>query len=434
MAECKFCGKMHNVGFISTRFAGTDGVSLEAAKWADVFTKEGFINYYFAGELDKPPEVSYLVEEAHFRHPEILDIQRNCFGIQRRERHITHKIHALKEKLKDELYRFIKKFNIEVLVLQNVVTIPLNLPLGIAIAEVISETQIPTIAHHHDFFWERQQFKTNSVWEYLNMAFPPHLPSIQHVVINSSGDNQLSLRTGISATIIPNVMDFENPPPPMDDYASNVRQALGIEDDELLILQPTRVVKRKGIEHAIELVHRLGMKARLVISHASGDEGFDYEQRVKNYSKIMKVDTLFVSDIINERRGTTATGEKIYTLDDIYPHADLVTYPSNFEGFGNAFLEAIYFRKPIVVNNYSIYSIDIQPKGFAVIEMDGYVSVDTVRRTQEVLRNTALREKMVEKNYEIASRCYSYSVLEHKLKNLIFDCLSCQPKNQSINF
>jgi hypothetical protein len=48
-------------------------------------------------------------------------------------------------------------------------------------------------------------------------------------------------------------MDFENPPSPPDDYASDVRQALEIKDDELFILQPTRVVARKGIEHAIEL-------------------------------------------------------------------------------------------------------------------------------------------------------------------------------------
>ena len=29
MAYCSFCKRSHNVGFISTRFAGTDGVSLE---------------------------------------------------------------------------------------------------------------------------------------------------------------------------------------------------------------------------------------------------------------------------------------------------------------------------------------------------------------------------------------------------------------------
>ena len=75
--------------------------------------------------------------------------------------------------------------------------------------------------------------------------------------------------------------DTETPPPPPDDYSSDVRQALGIADDELLVLQPTRVVQRKGIEHAIELLSRLGRKAKLVISHASGDEGHDYEHRLR---------------------------------------------------------------------------------------------------------------------------------------------------------
>lgn len=429
MSNCPFCGLKHNVGFVSTRFAGTDGVSLETEKWATVFQRQGFSCFYFAGEIDRPADCSYLAEEAHFTHPEIKDIYNNCFGVHKRKRHVTQKIMELKRKLKDDLYKFIEKFAIELLVPENALTIPLNIPLGLAVTEVISETGISAIAHHHDFFWERQQFLTNSVWEYLNMAFPPHLSSIQHVTINSSGDNQLSLRTGISATIIPNVMDFENPPPPVDDYAKDVRQSLEIADDELFILQPTRVVKRKGIEHAIELVHRLGKKARLIISHASGDEGHDYEQRIIEYSKLMSVDTVFVSDIINENRGLTKTGKKIYTLDDIYPHADLVTYPSNFEGFGNAFLEAVYFRKPIVVNKYSIYTFDIEPKGFLTIEIDGYVTEDAVSKAREVLENQELCQKMVETNYEIATRFYSYSVLQQKLKNLMYDHLTCNPKN-----
>ncbi len=410
---------MKNIGFVSFRFAGTDGVSLETAKWAEVFEGAGFNCFYFAGELDRPREISYLVEEAHFLHPDIRNIYHKAFGVKLRSRLITQKIQEFSRRLKDHLYTFTEKFNIDVLIPQNALTIPLNIPLGIALTEFISETGIDTIAHHHDFFWERQQFVTNAVWEYLNMAYPPHLNSIRHVVINSSGDNQLSLRTGISATVIPNVMDFENPPLPVDDYASDVRQALGINDGELLILQPTRVVKRKGIEHAIELVSRLKRNARLVISHASGDEGYDYELRVREYSKMMGVNTLFVSDIINEKRGTTKTGKKIYTLEDIYPHADLVTYPSNFEGFGNAFLEAIYFSKPIVVNNYSIYSSDIKPKGFMVIEIDGYVSDAAVKLTQKVLDDPKLRNNMITKNYEIAEKYFSYSVLRRRLKNLI---------------
>ena len=35
MGECPYCGEAHNVGFVATRLAGTDGVSLEAEKWAE---------------------------------------------------------------------------------------------------------------------------------------------------------------------------------------------------------------------------------------------------------------------------------------------------------------------------------------------------------------------------------------------------------------
>ncbi len=419
MAECAYFGEVKEVGFISTRLAGTDGVSLETAKWARVFESEGFCCFYFAGELDREPESCYLVPEAHFTHPEIKDIYHKSFDVTVRERTVSERIHEMVRVLKDHLYKFIDKFEIDLLIPQNALTIPLNIPLGVAITQVIMETGIPTIAHHHDFYWERDRFMTNGVWDYLHMAFPPNLPSIDHVVINSFADEQLSLRKGISATVMPNIMDFENPPPPSDDYAADVRQALGVEEDELLVLQPTRVVARKGIEMAIELVHRLGMKAKLVISHASGDEGYDYEQRLREYAELMNVNTIFVSNIINEERGTTKDGRKIYTLEDVYPHADLVTYPSTFEGFGNAFLEAVYFRKPIVVNEYSIYTKDIKPKGFDVIELPGYVTADAVEKTKALLKDPKRIASAVDRNYEIGLRFFSYEVLERQLKHYI---------------
>ena len=415
--------KTKNIGFISTRLAGTDGVSLEAAKWASVFEGEGHLCFYMAGELgkDKPSGRSLLTEEAHFEHPRIQEIYGGCFHVTRRDPSITEKIHQMKNELKKHIYEFIRGFRIDLLVVENALSIPLNVPLGLAITETVAETGIPTIAHHHDFFWERKRFLVNAAWDYLNMAFPPHLSSIQHAVINSSQDNQLSLRTGISATIIPNVMDFDNPPS-FDNYSSDIRGSLGLEADGLLILQPTRVVKRKGVEHSIELVSRLGMRAKLVISHASGDEGYEYARRVREYSSIMNVDTLFASDIIKPYRGKTSDGRKIYTPKDIYHHADLVTYPSNFEGFGNAFLEAIYFQKPVVVNIYSVYATDIKPRGFKTIELDDYVDSRAVEFTKKVLEDPALAKEMVERNYELGKRYYSYSVLRQKLKVLLSNC------------
>lgn len=410
------------IGFVSTRFAGTDGVSLETDKWVHVLERLGHTCFYLAGASDRPPERSRIVPEALFTHPDIRQIYTTAFSQRTRPPEVTRLIHQLKDHLKEQIYFFVRDFGIELLIPQNALTIPLNLPLGLALTEFIAETGFPTIAHHHDFFWERKRFLVNCVWDYLNMAFPPHLPSIRHVVINSSAANQLSLRTGISSLLVPNVMDFDNPPTPPDDYAREVRAALGVATDEFFFLQPTRVVQRKGIEHAIELVNRLGLKARLVISHAAGDEGDAYEHRVRDFAKLLGVRTNFVSDVIKDQRETTQDGRKIYTLGDVYPHADLVTYPSDIEGFGNAFLEAIYYRQPIVVNNYSIFDIDIKPKGFRVIEFDGYITDDTVRQVRRVLQEPRLAQEMTEHNYRLARGHYSYTTLERRLQTLLTDC------------
>jgi glycosyltransferase involved in cell wall biosynthesis len=360
-----------------------------------------------------------VVEETHFKHPVVREIYDGCFGHVTRAPEVTRRIHEMRELLKRRIYDFIHTFDVDILIPENALTIPLNIPLGLALTEVIAETHIKTIAHHHDFFWERKRFLNNCVWDYFNACFPPHLPSIQHVVINSSGQNQLALRTGAGATLIPNVMNFEVPPAPLDEYARDARHALRIADDELLVLQPTRVVQRKGIEHAIELVARLGRKATLVISHASGDEGYEYQQRVKDYAKLLKINARFVDDIIGDTRGTTPDGRKIYSLFDIYPHADLVTYPSLSEGFGNAFLEAVYFKRPILVNNYSIYFFDIKPKGFEVVEMNDFISEDTIRQVRELLDDPERMQGMMDRNYTRCLKHYSYRILEVKLRHIL---------------
>src|SRR5439155_23123254 len=125
---------------------------------------------------------------------------------------------------------------------------------------------------------------------------------------------------------------------------SDLRHEIGLRDDDHLILQPTRVVARKGIEHAIDLVRRLNdPRAKLVISHPGGDEGGSYMQLLRERIEDARIDVRFITDRVGEERAVNSAGQKVYSLFDIYPHADLVTYPSFYEGFGNAFLEAVYF-------------------------------------------------------------------------------------------
>ena len=102
----------------------------------------------------------------------------------------------------------------------------------------------------------------------------------------------------------------------------------------------------------------------------------------------------------------------------MYQSANLVTYPSGYEGFGNAFVEAIYFKKPIVVNRYSIFVEDIEPCGFDVIPFEGFVTKEIGDRIMQFMESGRVRAA-VDRNYELGLKYFSYEVLEQKLLPII---------------
>ncbi|HFQ89142.1 MAG TPA: glycosyltransferase [Desulfobulbus sp.] len=408
------------IGFISTRFAGTDGVSLESAKWAEVLWRDEHVSFWYGGVLDRGRDVSMCVPEAYFGHPENEWIDKRIWGHAFRSPAVTKRIHHLAEYLKATIYDFVRKFDISLLIIQNALTIPMHLPLGIALTEFLSEAVIPAIAHHHDFYWERSRFQVNNVPDFLDMAFPPRDIDLRHVVINQAAREELALRKGISSMLIPNVFDFDKTPDSTDDYGADIRQEMGLSPEDKLILQPTRIVPRKGIEHSITLLQRLGdPRCKLVISHAAGDEGSDYPDQIADLAQAEGVDLRFFGDRVGDHRHINAEGKKIYVLQDLYPHADLVMYPSIYEGFGNALLEAFYFKVPIIVNRYPVWVRDIEPKGFHVPVMDGFVNRRIVAAARRLLDDADYRQQMVNHNYEQARRYYGYPILHYCLRTMI---------------
>ncbi|MDF1825271.1 MAG: glycosyltransferase family 4 protein [Verrucomicrobiales bacterium] len=405
-------------GFVSTRFAGTDGVSLESSKWADVLLEMGHECRWFSGMSDRPTPVSYVVPEAHFEHPSIIESHRSLWGRNQLDKADAEKIELLRSHLREELSTFIANHHIETLVPQNALTIPMNIPLGLALHDIIRETGIKTLAHHHDFYWERERFSGDAVKHWLDEAFPPDLPSITHVVINSAAKEDLFTRRGIASTVIPNVMKFSSSCPPEDAYNDDLREAIGLSEGDRLILQPTRVVPRKGIELSIDLIARLNdPRNKLVISHDSGDEGHEYFDHLTALAEEKQVDLRMVADRIRTERSRNSKGEKCYTLRDLYPVADFVTFPSLYEGFGNALLEAIEFGKPTLVNRYSVFKDDIEPLGLDLVIIDGTITDKTVSQVKSCLENGFDGAK----NRRLASEHFGYDVLRAKIEGLILD-------------
>lgn len=409
------------IGFISTRLSGTDGVSLEVEKWGKVLARMGHELFYCAGELGGYASGGTLIPLLHFSHQTIYSINQRAFGEQAQENPegLIGEIYAVADEIRPQLRNFIRQNKLDLVIVQNALAIPMNLPLGVSLAGLIAELGCPTIAHHHDFFWERERFSASQIFNLLDTTFPATLPSIRHVTINTIAQQRLRERRSIDSVVVPNVHDFASPAPGIDGYNQDLREAIGLGRQELFVFQPTRVIRRKGIELALMLLSRMELEApKLVIAHSISDEGQDYWQYLVREAQAMGVKIKLINDFVNAQRAQT-DGHKIYSLWDVYPQVDLVTYPSTYEGFGNALLEAIYFKRLTVVNRYPVYNTDIRPLGFQFVEVDGLMADGCLAETKRLLNRPDEVKEITKKNYEIAKAHFSFEVLEEKLSQVL---------------
>ncbi len=452
----------HTIGFFHYIANFTDGVSLEMNKWRQVLEEMGHTVHYCAGKYGAAPET--IVEEMYHHIPEIERLNRNTFvalqdfDAQGYKAELDHWVVILEE----EFRRFIQQKGITLIVAQNVWCVGANPAVAVALERVRRTFHLPALAHNHDFYWERTDgvaLTNRYAIELADKYLPPRDPQIIHAVINSLGQRELWARKGITATIVPNTFDFDAPAWEADDYNRDFRERIGVSEEDVLILQATRLVTRKGIEQALDFVKALNApqrrarlkahglydgrpftnESRIVLvlaGYARDDATSSYKTRLAHKAAALGVEALFIEEIVDERR-TTRNGEKVYSLWDTYVHADFITYPSLWEGWGNQLLEAIRAKLPIMLFEYPVYEADIKSKGLRVVSLgnqltgqdeNGLVTIASqvieaaADQAVDLLTDARLRQETVEHNFHIGKKFFSLDALYIYLEQLIRRC------------
>ncbi len=419
------------IGVIIGRMGDIDGVSLETEKWIHVLEKMGHEIYVISGRFTDHHAVSEkntLLPMLSFYSPECEWEQKRAFYFPDEDpdellRHLDH----ASEVIAIQLFKWIIRNDIEVILVENAGALPCHLSMGMGIKQLVEHTRIPTICHDHDFYWERgNRYRTPhlEVEKIVESTFPIQIPHVRHAVINSFDRECLMNRFKIDSAVVPNVMDFSKPYALSDSYNSDMPSNLGLDSDDIPLFQVTRIVKRKGIEVAIDLIERLDDKrVKLVVTGSKADdERFGYFRELMDIIQTKRLEDriFFGSHRILPRRGKTYGGLKIYSIADAYANARACTYFSTYEGFGNAFLECVIAKKPIFVNNYKpVYWSEIGSKGFRTVMIEDNVLTDeAVDEINNIIHDDKLCREIGEYNFEIGSRHFSYDVLEYELERL----------------
>ncbi len=417
------------IGIVLGRIGGPDGVALETEKWIQVLNRMGVETAILTGELEGPIPHASLLPEVAFSHPACQRGQDDAFFLQSvDENELADRLQDEADYLEKQILLWLRREAIDVLLTENATTLPCHLTLGMALKRVIETTGIRAVAHDHDFHWERgERYVTrySVVKRIIEECFPPSLPNLRHAVINEHCQRRLRSEMGIESIVVPNVMDFDAPFGVRDDYNRQLANCLGLNEEDIPLYQITRIVRRKGIETAIELVHRLeNPRTKLVISGTAAD---DYREEYLDELRQQMVDLglerqiHFAGSRFNHRRSVDADGREIYSLSDGYAHARACTYFSTYEGFGNAFVEAVVAKRPVFVNNYRpVYWPDIGSKGFCTVQIeDGNLTDKAVHQVHEILHTPEKSRDWVEHNFELGRRYFSYQILEERLTELL---------------
>ncbi len=440
------------------RVGETDGVSLEMEKWKLSFERMGHEVMFLAGSQGTTDVPTHVIEELHYQHPQNNKFVKNAydnFEDYESEQAFKQDILSFAEKIEQKLISFIRSENIDLVVPNNIWSLGWGLPAGIAFTEAAKKTGIRFLAHHHDFYWERERYSNPTclfVNEMLLEYFPPDLPNVTHVVINHIAKQELWERRQLKAIVVPNVFDFSATGWHEDEYNKDFRSVLGVGANDILVLQATRIAERKAIELGIEFVAELqklsnefarnGLyngkpfdpeKDKIVYILAGLPEASaEYMNHLQQKAEEMEVDLRFVNEYIDHSRNT-AGGKKVYSLWDAYVFADFITYPSILEGWGNQLLEGVFARKPMMVYEYPVFVTDIKDKNFyfsslgsehEVLE-NGLVTVDHKKveaaadGSAAVLADSNRYETVTSHNFEVAKKYYSYEALDRYLSKVV---------------
>ncbi len=449
-----------NIGIIHYQVGHTDGVSLEIDKWKLVLEDMGHIVHLCAGDLGTVEGI--LIEEMYHHREDARRLNFNTFkvlGDYPDEAAYRAELYGLADQIEVKLRDFVQEKEIDFLIPQNVWSVVASPSVAIAVTRVMRDLQLPALAHNHDFYWER----TNGVAltcataiELADKYLPPRDALTRHVVINSLGQRELYEHKGIGSTVVPNIFDFDEAPWIADDYNRDFRERIGLAENDVMILQATRIVSRKGIELAVDFVKALASPARraqfreqglydgrpfdknsrivfVLAGYARDDVGGGYVGKLKRKIEDSGIDALFIEDVVGGRR-QTRQGKKVYSLWDTYVFADFVTYPSLWEGWGNQLLEALRAQLPIMLFEYPVYVADIKDKGFDAVslgsEVQAFDEMGLAQVSPEIIETAAdqavalltnpdLRQQMVESNYQLGQQHYSLQSLRGHLAPLI---------------
>ncbi len=331
------------------------GVEIVIDYHAKILTQHGYdvrLIYGRGGGLERKNTEECEVPLLSPIHPRVQRVQVEVLEKQEQTEEFT----KLKDDIKNDLGKLFSDLNF--CIVHNIPSMPFNFAATAALNELADEMKT------HFIFWLHDTAIVREEWQGFLDKFPVTLlhhknERITFVTPTSFRAKQFAslkepYRIG-GMIVVPNGVSVEEYLK-IDETTKQLMKHLGLSFNDFIILTPVRILPRKNIELALQVVRELNSlsgkkRIRLLITGPSDTnrESTVYENKLKEMVEalMLKDTVIFCNEWIALKRQFSDNKIVKWSVADVYNIADLVFIPSKEEGFGLPVIEAGAARKPI---------------------------------------------------------------------------------------
>ena len=334
------------------------GVEFVIKDHVDLFVKDGHEVKIISGKGNKyrkDIEFDEILEinprnEQYLRMRERFEKGENCEDFEK-----------YKNVLKNKLVRSIA--DVDICIIHQALTMHFNFALTQALTEIIDENKKIKFIHwtHDATFLDENyskkfnQYKNRFPWKIITKINP----KIQYISITDFRKYQFAKLFGVSSdkiSTIPNGVMIENFLK-LDGQTCNLISELDLFNCDIVACLPTRIVRRKNFEKAIEIIaqlKKLKLRVKYLITGVQDYQNPDSIDYFNDLEKLilkldMKKDVIFLSHykFINGKEYDV----KNMNILNLYLLSDFLLLPSKLEGFGLQIIESGLTKTPVICSN-----------------------------------------------------------------------------------
>ena len=405
-----------NIGVIIPEIGGYTPLSLEFRKWHQIMKDLDHEVHIITGKSGIFLNNVTVLSELNQENEQNLALCSKLYDITDQDTEELEEIERASAKVQSIIQTWFKQNNIELLLIENYFSIPLNLTVTYGLYKCIQEIDCKIIIKHHDAFYRNnieQVTQSLFIKKIMLTCFPVQKEGVYHICTNRYIRKYLSEQCGLSAVIIPYVVNFKEALPEVQEKRLDINELFMIEQGDKVLINFSEIYPSSNIKEIIKLMKRINDQKFKIVSivkeHMDFGDYYDYLNNLIKEEGLASRLILIKESVISEKSN--------HQINELFSMSKGIITLNSGVGYGQPIHMAIKHKCPLLFcTEAKLGWIEMTDLGCKHIPISETLTDEDIQKINHYI-NTDLT--WGEENHALIKQHYSMSLLQYLIKGLL---------------